>query len=321
MKIIALAGGVGGAKLVDGLSRVLPDDSLTVIVNTGDDFDHLGMRICPDLDTICYTLGGIANPETGWGRADETWNAFDTLGNLGGQTWFRLGDRDLGTHLERTKLLASGHSLSEVTDKFCKVWGIKTRVLPMTDESVATIVITDEGELAFQDYFVRLGCQPRVSGFRFRGVESAKPGPGVLESLSEADIVIICPSNPWVSIDPILALPEVKATILSGHESRKVIAVSPIIAGEAVKGPAAKMYQELGYKPSALSVAQHYGARSEGGILTDFVFDQQDLDQEDEINGLGLAGLTTNTLMKTDDDRRQLASDIIAFAELIMDAN
>jgi LPPG:FO 2-phospho-L-lactate transferase len=294
MKVAALAGGVGGAKLVDGLAKTLPHESLTVIVNTGDDFDHLGLRICPDLDTVCYTLAGIANPITGWGRVDETWNVMGSLEQFGGPTWFRLGDRDLGTHLERTRLLKAGYSLSEVTRQFCT------------------------GELPFQEYFVRLQCQPQVTGFRFEGIESAQPAPGVLESLSEADLVIICPSNPWVSIDPILALPGVKKAIMTNADRRQVIAVSPIIAGQAVKGPAAKMYREMGLEPSALSVAQHYGGQSGGGLLTGYVFDNLDLDHEDEINEIGIRTLLTNSLMKTADDRIRLSEEVIAFGDKLI---
>ena len=318
MKVAALAGGVGGAKLVDGLAKSLPHESLTVIVNTGDDFDHLGLRICPDLDTVCYTLAGIANPITGWGRVDETWNVMGSLEQLGGPTWFRLGDRDLGTHLERTRLLKAGYSLSEVTRQFCTIWQVKHLVLPMSDDHIPTMVNSTEGELPFQEYFVRLRCQPQVTGFRFEGVESSQPAPGVLESLSEADLVIICPSNPWVSIDPILALPGVKQAIVANADRRQVIAVSPIIAGQAVKGPVAKMYREMGLEPSALSVAQHYGGLSNGGLLTGYVFDNLDLDQEDDINELGIRTLLTNTLMKTTNDRIRLSEEVIAFGDKLL---
>lgn len=313
MKAVALAGGVGGAKLVDGLARVLEPHKLTVIVNTGDDFDHLGLRICPDLDTVCYTLAGLANPDTGWGRSHETWNAFASLDELGGPTWFRLGDRDLGTHLERTRLLAEGCSLSEVMARFCQKWGIAPAVLPMSDEPVPTRVHTDHGEMAFQEYFVRHACHPKVSGFTFIGIENAKPAPGVVEAIRGADLLVICPSNPWVSIDPILAVSGIKEAILASTNLQQVIAVSPIIGGQAVKGPAAKMYRELGLQPSALSVAQHYGARSRGGLLNGFMFDEQDSEQELEITRLGLKSLATNTLMKSTIDRINLAREVIAF--------
>ncbi|MBE9473385.1 MAG: 2-phospho-L-lactate transferase, partial [Chloroflexi bacterium] len=310
-----------GAKLVDGLSRILPSDSLTVIVNTGDDFDHLGLRICPDLDTVCYMLAGLANLTTGWGRKAETWNALQSLAELGGPAWFRLGDRDLGTHLERTRLLAKGYALSEVTQKFCEVWGIAPRILPMSDDQIPTMVKSDEGELAFQDYFVKRKCQPRVTGFYFAGIESAQPSPGVQQSLSEAEIVLICPSNPWVSIDPILAVPGIKEVILDRAKRKQVIAVSPIIAGAAVKGPAAKMYLEMGINPSAASVAQHYGSQDMGGLLNGYVFDHLDAGQDQEITGLGLATLVTNTLMKTLEDRMRLAEQVIDFGKKLLDGN
>ena len=213
IKIVALAGGVGGAKLADGLAGCLPPETLTVVVNSGDDFEHLGLTICPDLDTVCYTLAGIANPETGWGRADETFNALQSLAALGGADWFRLGDRDLGTHLERTRRLRAGEPLSQVTRHFCRSWNISCTVLPASDDPVPTQVITQEGEMPFQEYFVHRRCQPQVSGFRFAGVDAARPAPGVLEALHAADLVVLCPSNPWVSIDPILAMPGIQSAV------------------------------------------------------------------------------------------------------------
>jgi LPPG:FO 2-phospho-L-lactate transferase len=313
MKVVALAGGVGGAKLADGLAQILEADNFKVIVNTGDDFDHFGLRICPDLDTVCYTLAGLANLDTGWGRKNETWNAFESMDDLGGPTWFRLGDRDLGTHLERTRLLAEGSSLSEVTARFCHSWGIKSSVLPMSDAHIPTRVYTDQGDMAFQEYFVQYACQPQVSGFAFIGIETAQPAPGVIDSIREADILVICPSNPWVSIDPILAVPGIKEAIYSESNRLRVIAVSPIISGQAVKGPAAKMYHELGLQPSALNVAKHYGARSNAGLLTGFVFDEQDVDQDAEIAGLGITTLVTHTLMRSKADRIRLAGEVVAF--------
>ena len=204
LKIVALAGGVGGAKLAHGLAQVLPPDDLTVIVNTGDDFEHYGLYICPDLDTVCYTLAGLANLETGWGRMSETWNVIENAEKLGGPTWFRLGDRDLGTHLERTRRLKDGQTLSQVTNDFCKAWGIQHTVVPISDQPVRTIVKTEEGDLPFQEYFVHRRCEPRVTGFRFEGVEQAQPAPKAREAIQSADAIVICPSNPWVSIDPIL---------------------------------------------------------------------------------------------------------------------
>lgn len=305
MKIVALAGGVGGAKLADGLAQILPAQDLTVLVNTGDDFEHLGLTICPDLDTVCYTLANIGNAATGWGRADETYFALETLGKLGGPTWFRLGDRDLGLHLQRSLLKRSGLALSQITHQFCKSLGIACTVLPMSDDPTPTWVYTTEGEMPFQEYFVRRQCRPVVTGFSFSGMEHAAPAPGVLAALSEADLVVFCPSNPWVSIGPILALPGVQAAL----QGKQVVAVSPIVGGRAIKGPAAKMYSEMGIQPSALSVAQQYA-----GLLSGFVIDDQDADLQVQINALGMATLVTNTLMKTRLDRKQLAGEVLEFA-------
>ncbi|MEY2817482.1 MAG: hypothetical protein RL275_945 [Chloroflexota bacterium] len=300
MKIVAFAGGVGGAKLAQGLAQVLPSQDLTVVVNTGDDFEHLGLYICPDLDTVCYTLAGLANPETGWGRAGETWNTISNIEKLGGPAWFRLGDSDIATHLERTRRLKEGNSLSQVTKDFCMAWGIAPTVLPMTNSPVRTMVDSDEGELAFQEYFVHRRCEPRVKGFRFDGADVAEPAPGVREALESSDAIVFCPSNPWVSIDPILkVVKEVK---------KPVIAVSPIIGGKTVKGPAAKMYSELGIEPSALAVAMHYRT-----ILKGFVLDNEDKDMEDQIKRLGFATLVTNTLMNQLTDRPRLANDVLNF--------
>jgi LPPG:FO 2-phospho-L-lactate transferase len=300
VKLVALAGGVGGAKFAHGLAQSVPPQDLTVIVNTGDDFEHYGLYICPDLDTVCYTLAGIANPETGWGRVNETWNVIDQASKLGGPAWFRLGDQDLGTHLERTRRLEAGQSLSHVTKDFCKAWEIKQNVLPMSDQPVRTIVQTDEGDLAFQEYFVHRHCEPHVRGFRFEGVDSAKPAPGVSEAIQSADAVIVCPSNPWVSIDPILRI--VKSI------EQPVVAISPIIGGQTVKGPAAKMYRELGIEPSALAVARHYC-----DLATGFVLDHLDRQLEGEIRSLSMRTFVTNTLMNSHDDRKRLAMDVLDF--------
>jgi LPPG:FO 2-phospho-L-lactate transferase len=297
MKIVALAGGVGGAKLAHGLAQILPPEDLTVIVNTGDDFEHLGLTICPDLDTVCYTLAGLANRETGWGRENETWNTISNIEKLGGPNWFRLGDQDLGTHLERTRRLKEGQSLSQITKDFCMAWGIKLAVLPMTDSPVRTIVDTDEGELAFQEYFVHRHCEPRVKGFRFDGVEVAEPVIDAREAIESAQAIIICPSNPWVSVDPILRVIQ--------KINRPVIAVSPIIGGKTVKGPAAKMFSELGIEPSALEVAKHYQ-----DLLSGFVLDNTDKHLSDKIE---TRTLVTDTLMNSYTDRARLAMDVLHF--------
>ena len=300
MKIVALAGGVGGAKLAHGLAQILPPEDLTIIVNTGDDFEHYGLYICPDLDTVCYTLAGLANPETGWGRINESWNVIENASKLGGPDWFRLGDQDLGTHLERTRRLTAGDSLREITRDFCEVWGIEHTVLPMSDQPVRTIVETEEGDLAFQEYFVHRRCEPRVKGFRFEGADKAATASGACEAIVAADAVILCPSNPWVSIDPILqVLPKIE---------KPVYAVSPILGGETVKGPAAKMYRELGIEPSALAVANHYR-----GLATGFVLDIIDAQLNESVRGLNMRTLVTNTLMKSHDNRRQLANEVLKF--------
>lgn len=306
MKVVALAGGVGGAKLAHGLAQVLRSEDLTVIVNTGDDFEHFGLYICPDLDTVCYTLAGIANPETGWGRADETWNAIENISKLGGSDWFKLGDRDLATHLERTRRLKEGYSLSQITRDFCKAWGIDHTVLPMSDSPVRTFVETDQGELAFQEYFVQRRCEPRVTGFWFDGVNEAEPVRGAREAIESADAMIICPSNPWVSIDPIL---QVISPLLQGERfGARLVAVSPIIGGQAIKGPAAKMYRELGIEPSALAVANHYRR-----LATDFVLDKIDEQLNESVKGLSMRTYVTNTLMKSHEDRKRLAADLLNF--------
>ena len=297
MKIVALAGGVGGAKLTHGLAQILPPEDLTVIVNTGDDFEYLGLSISPDLDSVCYTLAGLANPETGWGRVDETWQTIVNVKKLGGPDWFNLGDQDLATHLERTRRLKEGQLLSRITRDFCAAWGVKQAVLPMSDQPVHTIVETDEGDLAFQEYFVHRHCEPRVKGFRFEGIEIAEPANGVRDALQSADAIVICPSNPWVSIDPILRVIQKK--------NKPVVAVSPIIGGQTVKGPAAKMFAELGIEPSALAVANHYR-----GILQGFVLDDEDSDLKEKIP---VQTLVTNTLMRSITDRARLAQDMLHF--------
>jgi LPPG:FO 2-phospho-L-lactate transferase len=304
-RIVALAGGVGGAKLAHGLALALPAENLTVIVNTGDDFEHLGLHICPDVDTVCYTLAGLANATTGWGREGETWNALRNVARLGGPDWFNIGDQDLGTHLERTRRLASGERLSTITSDFCRAWGVAQRVLPMTDDRVATWVETEEmGWLPFQEYFVHQQCAPKVKRFRFEGAEKATPAPGVIEALRDADYVIICPSNPWVSIGPILAIGSLAEAI--GEKS--VVAVSPIVGGKAIKGPAAKMYGELGIDPSAVAVARQYN-----GLLTGFVLDEVDRDLAGAAAIGGAQVLVTATVMKDAADRQRLAVEVLRF--------
>jgi LPPG:FO 2-phospho-L-lactate transferase len=308
-RVVAISGGIGGAKLALGLYRVLPADSLMVGCNTGDDFEHLGLSISPDLDTVLYTLAGIANPETGWGRAGETWTFMQALQSLGGETWFRLGDADLATHVERTCRLAAGESLSAISDDFCTRLGVRARVVPMSDQPVRTLVHTDDGILPFQRYFVQSRCEPQVTGFDFHGAGDAHPSLPLWEALlSESlEAVVICPSNPFISIDPILAVPGLRGAI--GDCGAPVVAVSPIIGSESIKGPTAKMMAELGIPRSARAVADHYD-----GLLTGFV-----LDESDEGAVTNLPCLHTRILMENDEDKTTLASQVLDFARGIAD--
>jgi LPPG:FO 2-phospho-L-lactate transferase len=305
MNVVALAGGVGGAKLAHGLSLVLPPESLTVIVNTGDDFEHLGFHIAPDVDTVMYTLAGLANAETGWGLAGETWSFLDALGRLGADTWFRLGDRDLATHVERRQRLAAGQTLTEVTQALCAALDVRAAVLPMSDDRLRTVVQTDEGELGFQEYFVHRQCRPRVSGFIFEGADQARPTAQVARALSAADLIIFCPSNPFVSLGPILGLSGVKELV----RARPALAVSPIVGGQALKGPAGKMLAELGLDVSGVAVAGYYT-----GLLQYFVLDALDEALVGELRGQGLRVLVTDTIMRNDADRARLARQVLDFA-------
>ena len=309
LKVVALAGGVGGARLADGLAQVLPPEDLTIVVNTGDDFEHFGLYICPDLDTVCYTLAGLVDPVNGWGRSGETWRTLESAGLLGGPTWFQLGDQDLGLHLERTRRRAIGEPLSQIVQHFCQAMGILPRILPMTNDSVPTWVYTIEGEMPFQEYFVRCQCQPVVTGFYFQGADQASPAPGVLDAIRRADLVVFCPSNPWVSLDPILSIPGIRSAVAD----RPVVAVSPIIGGQTVKGPAGKMFAELGIPPSAIAVARHYT-----DLLSGFVIDQMDSELVSEIQQLGVQTLVTDVIMKTPLDRARLSKEVIDFGTRII---
>ncbi|MDA0651979.1 MAG: 2-phospho-L-lactate transferase [Proteobacteria bacterium] len=307
--ILALAGGVGGAKLAHGLVRILSPDGLVIAVNTGDDFEHLGLHISPDLDSVMYKLAGLNDTERGWGLADESWHFMEALARLEGETWFNLGDRDLATHVERTRRLAAGETLSHITAALCGALGIEHRIVPMTDSAVHTMVTTEAGTIPFQDYFVRLRCEPVVTGFSFAGAESARPTPAFTAALKSADLsaIVICPSNPYVSIDPILSLADVAAAL----EGRRVplVAVSPIIGGGAIKGPAAKMMAELGLQPSAASIASHYGRRLDG-----LVIDQTDGALAPKIEAMGIPTHVAQTIMKSADDERTLAQEVLTFA-------
>ena len=314
---LAISGGVGGAKLALGLSRVLAPGQLTVIGNTGDDFTHLGFYISPDLDTVMYTLAGVNNKDLGWGQDGESWNFLDAVKRMGGETWFQLGDRDLGTHVVRTQMLEAGKSLSEVTSHLCRQLSIEHELVPMTDDPVATIVHTRSGEdLAFQHYFVRDRCKPEVTGFTFSGVDVAKPAPAFLRALQSPSLaaIVVCPSNPFVSVDPVLKIPGVIEAL--GASDAAVIAVSPIVAGQAIKGPAAKMMAELGMPQTALAVAQHY-VDQYPGQMQGFVLDEQDRPLRDEVEALGLSTIVTNTVMVTLQDRVDLARVVLNFSSEI----
>ncbi len=308
-QVVVLSGGIGGAKLALGLSRVLEPDQLTVIVNTGDDFTHLGLRICPDIDTTLYTLAGISNTELGWGRANESWNCLNAVEALGGESWFQLGDKDIALHLLRTQALANGTSLAEITDTLRQRLGIKAKILPMSDQFVATEVETDEGLLAFQHYFVKRRCEPKVSAIRYNGACGAYPLLEIQDLLSAQDLraIIIAPSNPYLSIDPILSVRGMKDLLRNANAP--VVAVSPIIGGDAVKGPTAKIMGEMGIESSAHSVQVHYQSLIDG-----YVFDTRDTNMQSEIT---IPSLCTNTLMKSLQDRDQLAREVLEFADTL----
>jgi LPPG:FO 2-phospho-L-lactate transferase len=307
--VVALCGGVGGAKLAHGLAMALPPAALSVIVNTGDDFQHLGLHISPDLDSVMYALAGLSDPVRGWGRADETWTFMEALKGLGGESWFQLGDRDLALHVERTWRLRQGATLSEVTAHLCQALSVAVRVLPMSDDPVRTRVLTNEGWLDFQDYFVHRQCQPTVRNFMFAGVESAQAQPDALAALQRRDLraIIICPSNPFVSVDPILAVPQIRTAIQSADAP--VIAVTPIIAGRAIKGPAAKMMAELGLEVSAATVAQRYA-----DLIGGFIIDQADATSRPPA---GMRFFTAATLMSSADDRLRLAQAVLEAADTL----
>ena len=304
--IVALAGGVGGAKLAFGLNRVLAPEHLAVIVNTADDFVHLGLHVSPDVDTVTYTLAGMANREFGWGLANETWGFMEMLERLGGPTWFRLGDHDLATNTARTTRLASGETLTQITGDFCRRLGVSCAVLPMTDDPVQTVVHTDGGDLAFQDYFVRLRAEPKVSGFDFTGAANARASAEVLAAFADPrlDMVVFCPSNPFVSIAPILAIEDLSEALRKSTAFK--IAVSPIVGGAAIKGPAAHMMRDLGLDVSVLGIAQHYK-----GVIDGLIIDEIDRHLLPEIHALGLKAMALPTIMKNDDDRISLARAVV----------
>jgi LPPG:FO 2-phospho-L-lactate transferase len=294
---------VGGAKLVRGLAEIIPPHAITAIANTGDDFRHFGLHISPDLDTLLYTLSGKANTAQGWGREGESWNFMAALRSLGGEDWFALGDGDLALHVLRSERLAKGETLSAITADFANAWRIETVMLPMSNDPVATLLETDAGTLAFQDYFVQRRCMPRVSRIEFRGAERARPAPGVPEAVVGARAILIAPSNPYLSIDPILALPGMVETLHAA--SAPVVAVSPIVAGKAVKGPTAKLMNELGVSVTPAAIAGHYADVIDGLVI----------DERDAADELAIAHASTDTLMLTLADRARVAKAALDLAE------
>jgi LPPG:FO 2-phospho-L-lactate transferase len=307
--VLALCGGVGGAKLALGLYRLL-GENLTVVVNTGDDFEHLGLNISPDLDTVLYTLADLADPQRGWGRAEETWHFMDALRALDDETWFALGDRDLAMHVQRTEWLKAGKRLSEFAAHAARQFGIAARILPMSDNPVRTLVETDEGTLPFQHYFVRRRCEPVVRAIRFAGAPDATPTPGLVDRIASGAFAaaVICPSNPYLSVDPILAVPGIAAALARARTP--IIAVSPIIGGQAVKGPTAKIMTELGIAITNQSIASHYR-----GLIDGLVIDEADLADRERID---VRVLVTRTMMRDLADRERLAGEVVAFAETIV---
>ena len=306
-QVVALSGGMGGARLAVGLQHVLPPGELTVAVNTGDDFEHLGLSMSPDIDTLLYTLSGLENPELGWGRGGDSWNFMAEIERLGGENWFRLGDKDLAVHIERTRRLNAGEKLSGITADFARHFGILGKVVPMTNDMVRTMIITeDEGTLDFQQYFVARRCEPVVRGMAYAGAADAQLVPMLEEALSDPSLqaIVICPSNPWLSIAPILEIPAWREAL---HEATApVIAVSPLINAQALKGPITKIMSELGLELSSASIARFYD-----GVIDGFVLDRSEAHVAPEI---GVATHVTATLMKTPADRQRLAREVLEFA-------
>ena len=312
-RILAITGGIGGAKLCLGLAKILGSEELAFVVNSADDFRHLGLHVSPDIDTLVYTLSGTANAETGWGRCDESWNFMQALKELGGESWFALGDKDLAMHVERTRLLADGWSLTEVTKNLASALGIDYPIFPMCDESLRTRVETDQGVLDFQTYFVRERCEPTVRGFVYDGADRSRLNPALTAWLDEAPPsgVILCPSNPYVSIEPILQVNGMRDFLVNCQAP--VVAVSPVVAGQAIKGPTVKMMRELGVPGTAETVAAYYA-----DFLDGFVLDTEDEGQALRIQALGLETTVTQSVMRSLDDRTALARDCLDFVDQLL---
>lgn len=318
-QVLALSGGIGGAKLALGLSKILGPEELLIVANTGDDFEHMGLYICPDIDTLLYTLSGVSNTATGWGRAEETWSFMQTVQqDHPDEAWFQLGDKDLETHRYRTEALASGSTLTEVTASLVRRFQIGASIVPMTDDPVHTFVLgeSDAGKhwLPFQEYFVRLRCEPRTRCIEFRGREEAAVSPQLEDAITAGRIraVVLCPSNPYLSIDPILAVPGMKKLLRACKAP--VIAVSPVVGGRALKGPTTKIMQELGLVPDVTTIAEHYR-----GIIDGLVIDEKDRGALETVQAMGISATVTNTIMLTPEDRTQLARDVLNVAAELAD--
>ncbi len=305
--IVALAGGVGGARLANGLAGIMPPEDLLIAVNTGDDFEHIGLAICPDIDTVTYTLAGVNDRERGWGLKGETWSFMDAMRGLGGPDWFALGDRDLAKHVLRSHRLRRGDTLSAVTADLARAHGVAQAVVPMSDDPVRTIVDTDEGPLAFQDYFVRRRCEPAFRGIAYRGADVARASPAVLAALASPslDAIVVCPSNPLLSIGPMLAIGALRDALRDRRAP--CVAVSPFIGGEAIKGPAAKIFRELGVTPGAAALTDHYA-----GLVDAILCDDGDPSAGETVNGIEL--IAADTLMRDNADQQRLAREVLALA-------
>jgi LPPG:FO 2-phospho-L-lactate transferase len=309
MNVAVLAGGVGAAKLLTGMVRAVPPGSVTAVVNVGDDFELHGLRISPDLDTVVYTVAGAIDPERGWGLRDETWHAMEGLDRYGVPTWFRLGDRDLATHLYRSQRRAAGAPLSQVTAEIAGAWALGLRVVPVTDDPVRTMITLAEGrEVSFQEYFVKLQHSVPVSGMRFDGADQAQPAPGVLDALQTADAIVIAPSNPLISIAPVLAVPGMREAVIARRD--RVVAVSPIVDGKALKGPADRLLPELGHEPSVAGVARLYAP-----LASTLVIDEADAARAEEVRQTGLRCLVTNTIMRDPAAAARLSTSALAALE------
>ncbi len=302
--IVALTGGIGGTKLISGFSKLLSKNQLTIIGNTGDDLELFGLRICPDLDTVIYTLGNLVNTETGWGIKDDSFICLDALKHLGEPSWFNLGDRDLATHLWRTSLMKKGVSLSQVTEKMCQILGVNCKLLPMTDSHTPTYLMTNQGKLHLQEYLIREKCNPVVQKLIYENIQNASPAPGISEAILNADGVILCPSNPFISIGPILAVPGIRELLV--QTDAPIFAITPIVNQRALKGPTAKMLKELDYPVSPVAIATLYR-----DFLDIFVLDNQDVQMRKEIETMGLKVIVTNTIMNNDQEKTRLASELL----------